>query len=55
MGNALAQTLFGGTAPLIGLWLVDVTGNPVAPSFYVMAGAAVSIAALIAVRRYEFR
>ena len=33
-----AVVLFGGFAPLISTWLVEVTGNPFAPAFYVMTG-----------------
>jgi MHS family proline/betaine transporter-like MFS transporter len=51
LANALAQTIFGGFAPFINLWLINVTGNPLAPSFSPMFGAIVSIAALIGLRR----
>jgi MHS family proline/betaine transporter-like MFS transporter len=47
----LAVTIFGGFAPFIGTWLIEATGNPLAPSFYLMFGAAISIVALTAVRR----
>lgn len=42
----LAYTIFGGTAPFIGVWLVMQTGTKIAPAIYM---AAVSIAVLIAV------
>jgi MHS family proline/betaine transporter-like MFS transporter len=51
IGNALAITIFGGFAPFIGTWLIEATGNPVAPSFYLMLGSAISIVALMAARR----
>jgi MFS transporter, MHS family, proline/betaine transporter len=51
IGNALAVTIFGGFAPFIGTWLIEATANPLAPSFYLMFGAAISIIALIAARR----
>jgi MHS family proline/betaine transporter-like MFS transporter len=54
IGNALAVTIFGGFAPFIGVWLIETTGNPLAPSFYLMFGAAVSIVALTALRRPRF-
>lgn len=41
-------TLFGGFAPLIVTWLIDSTHNKLAPSFYVMSTAAVSLLAVIA-------
>jgi MHS family proline/betaine transporter-like MFS transporter len=44
-------TLFGGFAPLIVTWMIDVTGNKMAPSFYVMATAVISVAAVLALGR----
>lgn len=44
-------TLFGGFAPLIVTWLILATRNNLAPSFYVMATATLSIAAVIALGR----
>lgn len=55
ISNAVAQTVFGGFTPFIGVWLIDITGNQLAPSFYLMFGAAVSIAALVALRRSGVR
>jgi MHS family proline/betaine transporter-like MFS transporter len=51
IGNALAVTIFGGFAPFISVLLIEVTGSPLAPSFYLMFGAVISITALIGVRR----
>jgi MHS family proline/betaine transporter-like MFS transporter len=51
LGNALTQTIFGGSAPFVSVWLIQATGNPLSPSFYLMFGAAVSIVALIKVSR----
>ena len=39
---ALAVAIFGGFAPLIAQWLIQVTGSRSPPSSYVMAAAAVS-------------
>jgi MFS transporter, MHS family, proline/betaine transporter len=55
ISNAVAQTVFGGFTPFLGVWLINITGNQLAPSFYLMFGAAVSIAALVALRRAGFR
>ena len=55
IANAVAQTLFGGFTPFMCVWLIDVTGNELAPSFYLMFGAAVSIVALVMVRRTGLR
>ena len=45
-----AVVLFGGFAPLVSTWLVDVTGNPLAPAFYLMAGGAASAMAILSMR-----
>ena len=55
IGNALAVTIFGGFAPFISAWLIAETGSKVAPSFYLMAGAIISLLALLGVRRIGFR
>jgi MHS family proline/betaine transporter-like MFS transporter len=41
-GYSLAVAVFGGFAPFIATWLIDRTGNPLSPAFYLMAAAAVS-------------
>jgi MFS transporter, MHS family, proline/betaine transporter len=41
----IAVMLFGGFAPFFVTWLIEVTGTPVAPAFYVMFGAAVGLLA----------
>ncbi len=48
----LAVMIFGGFAQLFVTWLIEVTGSPVAPSFYVIFGAALGlVAALFLVER----
>jgi MFS transporter, MHS family, proline/betaine transporter len=42
--------IFGGFAPFINTWLIEVTGSKLAPSFYLMLAAAVSLVALLAAR-----
>jgi MHS family proline/betaine transporter-like MFS transporter len=49
----LAVVLFGGFAPLISTWLVDVTGSPFAPAFYVMTGGALSAVAILSMKEYR--
>ncbi|KPH01855.1 MFS transporter [Pseudomonas sp. RIT-PI-q] len=44
-------TLFGGFAPLIVTWMIDATGNKLAPSFYVMATVLISVIAVICLGR----
>ncbi len=51
LANAIGPTLFGGTAPFINVWLIQATGTPLAPSFYLIFAAAISVAALLAMRR----
>ncbi len=46
---------FGGFAPFINAWLIEVTGSKLAPSFYLMLAAAISLAALVAARRLGTR
>jgi MHS family proline/betaine transporter-like MFS transporter len=46
---------FGGFAPFINAWLIEATGSNLAPSFYLMLAAAISLAALIAARRLGIR
>ena len=47
--------IFGGFAPFIIAWLIAVTGSKLAPSFYLMLAAAISLAALMAARRLGLR
>jgi MFS transporter, MHS family, proline/betaine transporter len=44
IGYNFAYAIFGGTAPLICAALLDASGNRLAPAFYVMAIAVVSLA-----------
>jgi len=41
-----AVTIFGGFAPLIVTWLIESTHNKLAPAYYVIAAAAISVVAL---------
>ena len=45
-GYSIAVAVFGGFAPFIATWLIARTGNPVSPSFYVIAAAVVSMAVI---------
>jgi MHS family proline/betaine transporter-like MFS transporter len=47
----IAVTIFGGFGPFIITWLIGATGSKVAPSFYMMFAAVLSLIALIAARR----
>ena len=39
--------LFGGVTPMVASWLIMVTANPVAPAYWVMGAAAISLLTLI--------
>jgi MFS transporter, MHS family, proline/betaine transporter len=52
---SVAVAIFGGFAPFIITWLVDVTGSHLAPSYYFMFAAAVSLLALGAAYRLGIR
>lgn len=54
IGYNIAQTVFGGFAAFIASLLIAVTGNPSAATWYVMAGAAISAAALLTTRETAF-
>ena len=43
--------VFGGFTPAIVIWLISVTGNKAAPSFYLMFTAIVSLVALAVISR----
>jgi MFS transporter, MHS family, proline/betaine transporter len=51
---ACAVTVFGGFTPFIATWLISLTGNSLSPSFYMMFTAALSIIALVFVRRRRY-
>lgn len=51
IGFNVSVALFGGTAPFVATALIAATGTPLAPSFYLTAGAAVSLVVLLAVVR----
>ena len=46
----MANAVFGGTAPFIATWLIHMTGNKMAPAWYLLAAAAVALVAMLASR-----
>jgi MHS family proline/betaine transporter-like MFS transporter len=46
-GYSLATALFGGFGPFISTWLVRVTGSPLSPSLYIVAGALISLTVIL--------
>ncbi|HYA06232.1 MAG TPA: MFS transporter, partial [Xanthobacteraceae bacterium] len=47
----ISVPIFGGFAPFFAQSLIDVTGSKLAPSFYMIATALVSLAAVLVLRR----
>ena len=46
---AVAVAVFGGTAQFIVAWLITVTGNPLAPAWYMVTAVGIGVAAMVAV------
>jgi MHS family proline/betaine transporter-like MFS transporter len=45
LGFNIGLAVFGGTCPLIATWLIEATGHAIAPAFYVMLFAIVTLLA----------
>ncbi len=43
----IGVSLFGGTTPLVMLWLVNKTNNFISPAWYYMFGAIIGLASLM--------
>src|SRR6185295_15937809 len=50
IGYNMSVALFGGTAPYIATWLVARTGNEIAPAYYVIAAAVVTLLTVLTMR-----
>jgi MFS transporter, MHS family, proline/betaine transporter len=50
IGYNVSVALFGGTAPYVATWLVDRTGNDIAPAYYVIVAAVVTLATVLTMR-----
>ena len=48
---SISVTIFGGFAPFFATWLIAQTGDPLSPSFYLMATALLSLISLLVIRR----
>ena len=51
---SLGVAIFGGTATYVVTWLVGVTGDPFASTYYVMAANIVMLLAVLSVRRADY-
>ena len=49
-GYALSVAIFGGFAPFIATWLIDATGAPLSPVFYVMAASVITTIVVLRLR-----
>ena len=50
---SLGVAIFGGTATYVITWLVGVTGDPLASTYYVMAANVVVLLAALAIRNSD--
>jgi MHS family proline/betaine transporter-like MFS transporter len=46
----VSVSLFGGTTPLVTAWLVERTGDPMVPAYYLMGAAVIGIVTMLFVR-----
>jgi MHS family proline/betaine transporter-like MFS transporter len=49
-GYSLATCIFGGFAPFIATWLIEKTGSPVSPTYYLIAAAVISALVIAGLR-----
>jgi MHS family proline/betaine transporter-like MFS transporter len=54
VGYSLAVAIFGGFAPFIATWLIQETGTPLAPTFYLMAAGIISLLTILPFRETAF-
>ncbi len=50
IANGTAVAIFGGFAPFIATWLIEKTGSPIAPTYYVIAAALTTGAVILGLR-----
>ena len=50
LGYNTVESTVGGTAPLIGTWLVATTHNSLAPSWYLILAAAITLVVVLQCR-----
>jgi MHS family proline/betaine transporter-like MFS transporter len=50
IGYNISVAIFGGTAPYVATWLTDRTGNELAPAYYVIIAAIVSLATVLTMK-----
>ncbi len=52
---AFGAAIFGGLAPFISTWLIEITGSKLAPSYFIIVAAVISLAALVTARRLNVK
>ncbi len=55
IGYNTSVAIFGGTAPYVATWLTDRTGNELAPAYYVILAAVISLATVMTMRETSGR
>src|SRR5215469_10701232 len=55
IGYNIAVAVFGGFAPFIATWLIGVTGNNLAPSFYLIAAATITFFVVLKITETAYR
>ena len=55
IGYNVSVAIFGGTAPYVATWLVARTGNEIAPAYYVIAAAIITLATIMTMRETAAR
>jgi MHS family proline/betaine transporter-like MFS transporter len=54
IGYNVAVAIFGGFAPFISTWLIQVTGSNLAPGYYLVAAALISFIVILRIRETAF-
>ncbi len=50
IGYNIGFAVFGGTAPFVATYLIDITGNKLSPSYYLIASAIISLIVFVKIR-----
>jgi MHS family proline/betaine transporter-like MFS transporter len=53
-GYALAVAIFGGSAPYLSIWMIQKLGSPIAPVWYLIASAVVSLLVIWSLKETAF-
>ncbi|HEV2093784.1 MAG TPA: MFS transporter, partial [Rubrobacter sp.] len=49
IGYNISVAIFGGAAPFLATFLISVTGNPLSPALYLIAGAVATFVTLLTI------